>query len=229
MKSVLELYKAIGVGETLFPTSTDLDFWDDVYPDAAATYDREFARRYADFKYFDFLEAEDISEARENFHKDVLSILTLNQKKYHEMYRIFILEDNDMPITYNYDMTETTGKQKTTFDKGQEQDTIGQRIDTIGQITDTHSVSPFNSSTPQVESSDVTSQHTDTIGSHTDTFGTRKDTTESDEWTLTRKGNIGTQTAADVAKSFVTFFDNYFKFMLMIYEDICKQLLMIGD
>ena len=145
------------------------------------------------------------------------------------MYRIFLLTDEEMPVTYNYDMTETTGKQKTTFDKGQQQDTIGQRQDTIGEITDTHKVAPFNSNTPQVESSDTTSSHTDTIGSHSDTYGTRKDTTESDEWTLTRKGNIGTQTAADVANSFVKFFDNNFKFMLMIFEDIVKQMLFIGD
>ena len=164
-----------------------------------------------------------------NFWTDIYSLLQLNQKKYQEMYRIFLLTDEEMPVTYNYDMTETTGKQKTTFDKGQEQDTIGQRQDTIGEITDTHKVAPFNSNTAQVESSNTTSSHTDTIGQHIDTYGTRKDTTESDEWTLTRKGNIGTQTAADVANSFVKFFDNNFKFMLMIFEDIVKQMLYIGD
>ena len=193
------------------------------------SYDREFARRYADFEYDDFLDATEMSDVISDFWTDVAALLQLNQKKYQEMYRIFLLTDEEMPVTYNYDMTETTGKQKTTFDKGQEQDTIGQRQDTIGEITDTHKVAPFNSNTAQAESSDTTSSHTDTIGQHIDTYGTRKDTTESDEWTLTRKGNIGTQTAADVANSFVKFFDNNFKFMLMIFEDIVKQMLYIGD
>ena len=208
------------------------DFWANTYVISDGTYeayDREFARRYADFEYDDFLDATEMSDIMTDFWTDIYSLLQLNQKKYQEMYRIFLLTDEEMPITYNYDMTETTGKQKTTFDKGQQQDTIGQRQDTIGEITDTHKVAPFNSNTAQVESSDTTSSHTDTIGSHTDTYGTRKDTTESDEWTLTRKGNIGTQTAADVANSFVKFFDNNFKFMLMIFEDIVKQMLYIGD
>jgi len=208
------------------------DFWANTYvvdDDTYMAYDREFARRYADFEYDDFLDATEMSTIITDFWTDIYSLLQLNQKKYQEMYRIFLLTDEDMPVTYNYDMTETTGKQKTTFDKGQEKDTFGQRQDTIGEITDTHKVAPFNSNTAQVESSDTTSSHTDTIGQHEDTYGTRKDTTESDEWTLTRKGNIGTQTAADVANSFVKFFDNNFKFMLMIFEDIVKQMLYIGD
>lgn len=229
MKKIIELYKSLTSEQCLLPTDTGFDFWDDVYELSAAVYDREFVRRYSDFYYFDFLDPEEIEEIKLDLKADVISLLTLNQKKYAEMYRIFLLTDEEMPVTYNYDMTETTGKQKTTFDKGQQQDTIGQRQDTIGEITDTHKVAPFNSNTAQVESSDTTSSHTDTIGSHSDTYGTRKDTTESDEWTLTRKGNIGTQTAADVANSFVKFFDNNFKFMLMIFEDIVKQMLYIGD
>ena len=208
------------------------DFWANTYnvgDDTYMAYDREFARRYADFEYEDFLDASEMSDIMTDFWTDIYSLLQLNQKKYQEMYRIFLLTDEQMPVTYNYDMTETTGKQTTTFDKGQEQDTIGQRQDTIGEITDTHKVAPFNSNTAQVESSDTTSSHTDTIGQHIDTYGTRKDTTTADEWTLTRKGNIGTQTAADVANSFVKFFDNNFKFMLMIFEDIIKQMLYIGD
>lgn len=229
MKKIIELYKSLTSEQCLLPTDTGFDFWDDTYEENAAVYDREFVRRYSDFYYFDFLDPEGMEEIKLDLKADVLSILTLNQKKYAEMYRIFLLTDEEMPVTYNYDMTEQTGKQKNTFTKGAETDTIGQRSDTIGEITDTHKVAPFNTTTPQTESSDVTSSHTDTIGSHSDTFGQRIDTSENDAWTLTRKGNIGTQTAADVANSFVKFFDNNFKFMQMIFEDICKQMLMIGD
>ena len=242
MKTIMEMYKYCLDNETplLTPLNYDsenphwYDFWAKTYDisgDDYSAYDREFARRYKDFLYYDMMESDEseMSDIVEDFWSDVYSLLMLNQKKYQEMYRIFLLTDEEMPVTYNYDMTETTGKQKTTFDKGQQQDTIGQRQDTIGEITDTHKVAPFNSNTAQVESSDTTSSHTDTIGQHIDTYGTRKDTTESDEWTLTRKGNIGTQTAADVANSFVKFFDNNFKFMLMIFEDIVKQMLYIGD
>ena len=206
------------------------DFWANTYfatENSYKAYDREFARRYRNFFYYDFLEGEEVSDALNDFWSDIASIMQLNQKKYQEMYRIFVLSDSDMPITYNYDMTETTGAQKQTSVKGQQQNTYGSRTDTIGAITNTHSVAPFNTTTPQTDSQDVTQQRSDTTGQHIDTEGNRTDTVDTDAWTLTRRGNIGTQTAADVAGSFVKFFDNNFKFVLMIFEDVCKQLLMI--
>ena len=239
MQKIIDMYKYCVENDNTpllppFEADPDNPAWSDFFAntyfateDSYKTYDREFARRYKNFRYFDFLEAENMGDTIQNFWNDAASILQLNQKKYQEMYRIFVLSDEDMPITYNYDMTETTGKQKTTFDKGSQENTYGQRTDTIGQIENTHSVAPFNTTTPQTDSQDITAQRTDVTGQHTDTDGSRKDTTESDAWTLTRRGNIGTQTAADVAGSFVKFFDNDFKFMLMIFEDICKQLLMI--
>ena len=112
-KKVIELYKSILPAGELFPTNTNFDFWDDVYGAASAEYDREFARRYKNFLFFDFLEAETTSDALTNFKADVLSILTFNQKRYEEMYRVFCVTDEDDPLTYNYDMVETTGAQHT--------------------------------------------------------------------------------------------------------------------
>lgn len=215
MYRVIDLFKALETNETLFPTSTDFDFWDDVYGDAASVYDREFARRYADFRYFDFMGSETTDDALADFSADVLSLLTMNQKKYAEMYRIFLATDEQMPFDYNYDMTETYGATKTTT-------IYGSHTDTIGQIQDTHSVAPFNSTTPQVESQDTTAQRQDTIGTHTDTV-------DGQQVTNTRKGNIGVQTSADIAKTFTDYWTRSFKFMDMIFDDICKQFLMIGD
>lgn len=257
MHRIIDLYKSLPAGGKLLPVDTGFDFWDDIYPDNSAAYDREFTRRYAGFQYYDFLEAEEKADAISDLKADVLSILTINQKKYAEMYRIFLLSDEDMPITYNYDMTETTGAQHSeveygatsatkgqeTFTKGQEEITKGSQQNTEGEVTNSHNVAPYNTNAAVLESSDVKSsqqftegQRVDTDGQRIDTTSARTDTTlahtdstDSDEWTLTRRGNIGTQTAADVAESFRRFFDNSFKFMLMIYEDIAKQLLMIGD
>ena len=228
MFKVKDLFKAVGVGESLLPTGTDFDFWEDTYTTETAVYDREFARRFSLFDYCDFLDADQISDARENFHADVLSIITANQKKYAEIYRVFLIQDEDLPITYNYDMTETTGKQTNTFTKGSETDTIGQHQDTIGEITETHKVAPYNSSTFQNESEDITSSHTDTIGSHSDTSGQRIDTSINDEWTLTRRGNIGTQTGDDIVRIHLSTW-SAFEFIGLIFNDICKQLLLIGD
>lgn len=226
---VIDLYKAIGTGESLLPTGTGFDFWEDTYEANTAVYDREFARRFTSFEYFDFMEADTIAEARENFHADVLSILTFNKKRYEEMYRVFLVEDEDDPITYNYDMVETTGAQHTESVKGEQQNTTGEQENTVGQYTDTTSTNVADASTLKVASQDETSEHTDTLGQRIDTDGERTDTYDSDEWTLTRRGNIGVQTAGDILNIHTRYWTETYKFFGLIFDDIAKQLLMVGD
>ena len=270
-KKVIELYKSILPAGELFPTNTSFDFWDDVYGAASAEYDREFARRYKNFLFFDFLEAETTSDALTNFKADVLSILTFNKKRYEEMYRVFCVTDDEDPLTYNYDMVETTGAQHTeteygatsqtkgqetftkgqeTFTKGEELLTKGSQSNTIGGTTNTHAVAPYNVSTLTPESSDTTTQQSNTEGQRIDTEGQRIDTnslrqdtnsartdtalahtdqTDSDEWTLTRRGNIGVQTASDMLRLHTQYWTEQYKFMQLIFDDIAAQLLLIGD
>ena len=270
-KKVIELYKSILPAGELFPTNTTFDFWDDVYGAASAEYDREFARRYKNFLFFDFLEAETTSDALTNFKADVLSILTFNQKRYEEMYRVFCVTDEDDPLTYNYDMVETTGAQHTeteygatsqtkgqetftkgqeTFTKGEEQLTKGSQSNTIGGTTNTHAVAPYNVSTLTPESSDTMTQQSNTEGQRIDTEGQRIDTNsqrqdtnsartdtalahtdqvDSDEWTLTRRGNIGVQTASDMLRLHTQYWTEQYKFMQLIFDDIAAQLLLIGE
>lgn len=217
MKKIIELYKSLTENETLLPTSTNFDFWDDTYGDSASVYDREFARRFKEFGYWDFLEDDDSTTAsiKADLKADVLSILTFNQKKYAEMYRVFCVTDADDPITYNYDMTETTGAQHS-------ETKYGEKENTLGMQTDTHKVAPMNSTVPITDSVDESAQHIDTEGEHTDEY-------DSDAWTLTRKGNIGVQTAGDIMRIHTQYWTEHFKFMNMIFDDISEQLLTIED
>ena len=226
---VIELYKEVIPDGELLPTETGFDFWDLTYGANTAEYDREFARRYKNFYYFDFLEAESKSDSLENFKYDILSILRFNHKKYEEMYRVYLIEDEDDPLTYNYDMTEVTGAQHQQNVKGSQENTIGQHTDTIGAQTNTHSVAPYNEATFAPESQDESTQRQDTIGQHTDTEGSRTDTVDTNEWTLTRKGNIGTMTASDLLEKHQRQWADIFKFMELIFDDIQKQLLLVGD
>ena len=229
MKTILEMYKYVVSDDNtplLPPFEYDpenpawSDFWAQVYDVSSdfvyQLYDREFARMYGDFKYYDFLEEDDqaMSDTITHFWNDIASILQKNQKRYQEMFRIYLATDSQIPFDYNYDMTETYGvtHQSTVY---------GEHTDTIGQVQDTHSVAPFNSTTLQAESQDTTAQRQDTIGSHTDTIDTNAVTN-------TRKGNIGVQTASEIAEKFVSMWGKY-KYMELIFEDICKELLMIGD
>lgn len=231
MQKIIDLYKSLEENDHLLPTTTGFDFWDETYGHDPAVYDREFARKYSSFLYYDFLEDSNstVDSAKLNLKADVLAILTFNQKKYAEMYRVFLVEDEDDPITYNYDMTETTGAQHTETEYGARSSTKGQQQNTIGQIQDTHAVAPMNSTTPVTESTDTTAQRSDTEGSRTDTELAHTDQFDSDAWTLTRKGNIGVQTAGDILRIHTNYWTNIYKFMDMIFDDINAELLLIGD
>ena len=252
-KQIIELYKAVQPSGKLFPVDTGLDFWDNIYYKEASgdipgvdnheVIDREFARRFTHFHYIDFLEADQIAEALEDFKKDVLSILTCNQKRYAEMYRVFLVTDEEDPITYNYDMTETTGAQHTSVQygatsktKGEEQFTKGSQTNNEGTVTNTHAVTPFNNNSPVTDSQDSKTAQDFTDGQRIDTYGQRTDTelahtdqTDNDAWTLTRKGNIGVQTAGDILRIHTSYWTETYKFLSMIFDDICKGLLLIGE
>ena len=229
MFKIIDLYKDLGSGETLLPTNTGFTFWEAIYTAQSAVMDREFARRFAGFEYFDFLNATSKTDAKADLRADVLSILTFNKKRYEEMYRIFLVDDEDFPFIYNYDMTETTGAQHTETEYGATQDTKGQQINTLGEQTLSHNVAPFNSTTAQLDSSDVNGQQQNTEGQRVDSSLAHTDQFDSDEWTLSRRGNIGTQNAANIAEDFTAYWTEMYKFMQLIFDDICKQLLFVGE
>lgn len=236
MIPIITMYKALTGNSRLLPVSTGFTWWDTPYSTYGANVDREFARRFSQFRYFDFMNegldedvAADVQTALTDFRADVLSILTFNQKRYAEMYRVFVVSDDDDPLTYNYDMTETTGKQHEETLYGATSATKGQQQNTIGQTTDTHNVAPFDTTTPIAESSDVGAEHTDTEGTRTDTTLAHTDEFDSNEWTLKRKGNIGVQTAGDMLRIHTQYWTEYYKFLQLIFDDINRQLLMIGD
>ena len=239
---IIELYKHVQPSGKLFPESTNLTFWDSIYANNSAVIDREFTRRFSHFLYMDFMEETAINDAITDFKADVLSILTCNQKKYAEMYRVFLVSDADDPITYNYDMTETTGAQHsevqygaTSATKGSETFTKGQQQNTEGAVTNTHNVAPFNSGLMADSSDDRTAQtftdgeRIDTNGQRTDTTLAHTDETDTDEWTLTRRGNIGVQTAGDILRIHIRTWTEEYKFLSLIFDDICKGLLLVGD
>lgn len=225
--NVKELYLESQDSSTdLFP-SPAFTFWTGVYTGTdKAVIDREFARRFSGFIYYDFMGADTATDSLTDFKADVTSILTFNKKRYEEMYRVFLVLDDDDPITYNYDMTETTGKQHTETKYGEMTFTKGEQENTNGELKDSHNVAPYNSLTATMpESEDITAEQTVTEGEREDTTGEHTDEYDSDEWTLTRKGNIGVQTAADILRIHTDYWTEKYKFLQLIFDDISKQLL----
>ena len=89
-------------------------------------YDRLFKKMFASWYPMDQVKDDEISEVTDEFRADVYAWLLANDKRYSEIYRINVIDDNSYDLLNNYDMTETfsginSGSEE--FNKGQETDT----------------------------------------------------------------------------------------------------------
>lgn len=202
------------------------DFWKE-YRDNYQRYDNLFCRYFRSWWYFLQEHDEDISDIVNNFVIDVYSHLMINDKKYSELYRIHVVDDEKYSLLDNYDMTEemdrdTTSNNTNNYGARTDGDTIGAQSN-----TQTRTVAPFDSSTFNNES-----QVSESLGARSDghTKGAQEDTlnnTGTEDYTLHRYGNIGVATATDMmdkARKFWTVWEFY----EMIFRDIARELLMIG-
>lgn len=215
----------------MLPTGTTFAWWTE-YEANHAILDRMFMNRFASFVYLPKDGASTDNELYSKWIVDIFALFVANKKKYEELYRIHTITDNDLPISYNYDMTETMDKDTT----GQSAMKNGQRTDvnnfTQGsQITeDVNKVTGWNSSDENVNNSLKTG-----TGSRNDisqfTQGAQESTSNSEgteDYTLTRKGNIGVMTSSDIAQKFMDFVnDDLFLFYNTIFDDIARALLQI--
>ena len=251
LKTVKDMYESAVLKDTALLSTYSGDFWNE-YIQNHKEYDRLFMRMFKNFIYFLQDGSESIDVVLTNFVEDVKLHLMVNSKKYSELYRTYIVSDNDYMLLDNYNVKETMSKQNS----NEGSDVLGERNDvtndTIGAITtnttstigeqtnsEIKKVSPYDSNNFNNESgtdsnfgtrsdsgNTTTNEHTDNLtftkGQQTDSHN--NNSTESYE--LTRKGNIGVQTGADMLKKHDSFWTSY-EFYTMIFKDICKELLLV--
>lgn len=214
--TVKEIKKYCDDNELKLLSSYASDFWED-YVDGHAAYDRAFERLFKNFVFFEE-EHETIADAATAFIVAVSDHLMLNDKKYSELYRINVINDENYSLTNNYDMTETRNGSGSVIH--------GSRTDsssaTLGQQTVTGKVSPFDDSSFSNASENTSGQR---IDSGSFTSGQQSDTT-SDSYTLTRSGNIGTMTATDMLEKHSNYWTK-FDFYNYIFMAISRDLLMV--
>lgn len=229
------------------------DFWNNYLANYAA-YDKYFMRKYRSWVPF-WYEDQTGSEMLAEWLEEVTSFLMLHEKRYSELYRIHVVSDTDDPLTYNYDMTETMdrttnkGEQIDSAAMGARNDTqtIGEKTDSGSVVhgtqssTNTDQVSPeddesyYNRSKQSATMDTYTDTSSTTLGSqsnsstvgaqtNTNTSGARED---SEEYTLTRRGNIGVQTAGDMLRIHRNFWDAW-RFYDLIFSEIVKDLCVLG-
>lgn len=217
---------------TSFTPSND-DFWSN-YRSNNTHLDIYFKRLFGKMNYCFYDEELTDDENLEQWLEDVNNVLLTHSKKYWELWRIQTVADNKLSMTDNYNMVENTQSRKdidgtTTFGSRTDSGSI-----TTGAQTNTeqNKVNAFNS-TSSVNSADTSQtlgSHTDstssTVGSHTDSV----DDTETLSMSVSREGNLGVQTGADVLKSYKTAIDgDVFDFYHVVFNDIAKELLIWGD
>lgn len=204
--------------------TNDFSWWEE-YITNHHDYDMYFRRIYSSFRYFD---GDDLT----TFKNDVQAVLLINRKKYEELYRIYTVSDDVFGIATNYDMLEKMQKEN-----NNEAATIS------GQRTDVNNLqvgSQNNGVVNKVTAYNSNNENTATTG--TSQSGTRNDITQftkgqetntmqgknTEEYTLTRKGNIGVKDSADILRnSSDLMLSGVFEFYKIIFADIYKELLLV--
>lgn len=257
--TVNDMYKySKGINSPLL-SNFNAPFWAD-YNNDHNKYDKLFNRMFMSFRYFmqeplhrnESMTDTHIGEITNDFTEEVYSHLLVNSKKYSELYRVNVVDDESFSIVDNYNITENMDKETTQTDEDTygthtdtTTDTIGARQDsnqtTLGQQnnTGTNTIAGFNSTGFENDT-----QISDQIGSRTDTsqsttgaqsnssstaYGSRIDGHEgggTEQYTLTRRGNIGIRTADEVMEKHSEFWSKW-EFYTYIFKEICAEMLLI--
>lgn len=251
MIRISDVYKQNAAAHTKMLSDFPADFWADYRTDYDK-YDKLFRRMFNSFYYFMQSPEEEAVDVANNFREDVYNHLLVNEKKYEELFRIQVIPDTDYSLTDNYNVTETlyrSGSEQNDNTYGQRIDsgsfTKGSRTDsgtqTKGQQTDhnTESVAPYDSVSfsPDKYIEMLSGSRLDitgfTEGQQLDSSSNTKgqqidnlDKTFSENYTLTKKGNIGVQTATDMIDKHKRFWDMW-SFYEYIFKEISRELLLI--
>lgn len=219
MKTINDLYKYASTHTTKLLSNYDGDWWAD-YRSNYTSYDAVFRRLYYSFVYFMQSKDETVDEIVTNFTADVYNLLLMHDKEFSELYRVKVLDPTSYRLTDNYDMTEIMDKDTST--------TLGSRSDSytngIGaqSNTSTTEVAPFDSNTFNNSGKVSTS-----LGARSDTGGTTigsQSNSGMEDYTLTRRGNIGVMTVQDMLKKQVDFWST-FDFYHYVFGVIARELL----
>lgn len=228
-KTVNDLYVYHHGNDTMLLSGYRADFWDE-YRQNHKRYDSLFRRLYKSFRYFDQLPEEELEEVALRFSDDVYNHLMINDKKYTELYRMYVIPDTEYSITDNYNMKEEMSRQ--TSDNGL--NTYGSREDTnsntVGSQTNknTGKSSAYDSNDffNANEMTDVIGQRSDSSTYHKGNQSDSSSNSGTEQYLLTRKGNIGVQTGTDMLDKHNRLWSTY-EFYAMIFNDICSELLLI--
>ena len=216
---------------TEFESAQEVDWWA-FYVENFEAFDWQFRQMYKSFVFFDQDPEDSDEDIMQKFGMTIYSWLMMNDKRYSELYRIHVIPDDDAyAITNNYDLHETYSGSSS----GASSTISGQRTDVTYDNIGSQSSSNLDKVTGWDSGSENTRDSSNSsVGTREDTHqftkGQEQDTARtqgSDGHTLRRWGNIG---VADV-DTLLTHHSNFwqlFNFYKIVFDDICKNFLLIG-
>lgn len=229
LKTLNELYTENLTSKTPLLTDFTADWWNE-YITNYDMYDAMFNRMFKSWIYFNQEFDDVVSEVLADFKSAVKAHLAINSKKYSELYRIQVIDDDTYSIINNYNLTETMAKK--TSDNTD--DTLGARTDTTDltkgaeEYTVGNQKAPYDSETYYNDN-----KSTYNMGSRSDSNvfdkgqqinNQKKSGTE--DYKLERAGNIGVKTITEMLKEHTEFWTNQ-EFYKYIFAQIANELLYI--
>lgn len=231
--SVADLYKYSKLQNVPLLGSANYDFWTP-YTSGFANFDRYFRNRFKSWLYFEsFADGESTEDIHTDFTETIAAHLAINSKRYSELYRVQILDNDAYDVVNNYDLHET--HTNTHSESGE--NVSGSRTDSTTNnngaqtTTNTGSVQGFNSadfsdSDKQViASASYIDSASISKGSQTDSHSAEGE----ESITIRKYGNIGVQTPADVIGGHIELWQDLFNFYKVIFDEIAKEYLLLTD
>ena len=213
---------------TLLPSST-ADFWA-IYTTEHERIDRYFDRTYKTYYFFDQPVNAKAEDVLPDFKNAISDLFLINLKKYTEWFRVNEVDDDVYSIIDNYDVTES----REGSNNKRIIDSFGQKVGTSNYVTgqqtntETDTVAPYDSENfaNREQITNVRGQRTDTSANTLNPYTDNHTLNGSDEYTMSKKGNIGVQTQSEVMQKHVDFWKG-FSFYKMLFEDIFTEYLLI--
>lgn len=229
LKTVNDMFTNAKSRELLLLSSFNATFWQE-YINNHTKYDKLFRRLYYSYKYFLQDNDDTIDSVTDDFIEDVYNHLLVNSKKYDELYRVYVITNDDYSIIDNYRIKETMDRDTSRSSS----DNYGARNDSTTDAIGSQSSSSTGSVSPYDSSSFYNDNKTESsIGERSDTSnfskGAQSDShngNESEDYTLTKVGNIGVQTGTDMLDKHMNLWTRY-EFYTLIFKEICKELLLV--
>lgn len=227
-KTINDLYKYAKENElpllsTDFESKVDAvnDFWS-LYRAEPEQYDRIFARMFKYFVFFDQTGNEETADLLQEFNDAVFDFLTINDKKFSQLYYIYRYE-NESPFN-DINLTEETVEDRDkTVISGTRQDSSSSTSPNYTDTTENFKIA-FDS---QIYAPDSKSTYDSPqkVFSSSLTKGQETDTENNDN-TITKTTSGSTKSENENILKFREVWDSY-DFYKHIFSDMCAELLLV--